>query len=60
MTRKDFELIAMALLRVRARPNLDNLNGLDAVDDVIDGLARVLATTNPRFDRAKFLQACGR
>jgi len=49
MTRKDYQLIA----QVFARANFNS----------IDLLARDLATEleaeNPRFDRARFLSACG-
>jgi hypothetical protein len=58
MTRKDFELIAMTLK--------DTTEGFDADGDCRFGvevaalnLADALATTNPRFDRERFLAACG-
>ena len=51
MTRKDFKLIAESLfLSVCAE---------DDVQTVCRRMADALAITNPRFDRARFLQACG-
>lgn len=63
MTKKDFELIARALRAARATEALTNVqlynegwtNGVDAA---ASELADALATTNPRFDRARFLEAC--
>ena len=53
MTKKDFELIA----RILASPYCaeDQI----AVRAVAYRFADALATTNPRFDRARFLAACG-
>jgi len=53
MTKKDFELIAAAL--ARCKPSALNT----AWYNVVYALADALATTNPRFDRARFLAACG-
>jgi hypothetical protein len=59
MSRKDFELIARVFNREM---------GLSGGDErgrkyLVGGLARLLATelegTNPRFDRERFLKACG-
>lgn len=54
MTRKDYELIAKAVVKLREA-------GLYSGDCkmVAEQLADSLITTNPRFDRDKFLQACG-
>ena len=53
MTRKDFELIANIIY---------SLN-VDSSDDRIDRIALVFAdrlkTANDRFDRSRFLEACG-
>ena len=57
MTRKDFELIANAL-RIARQANQQPAHGL-GIDDAAFILARDLATTNPNFDRARFLKACG-
>lgn len=57
MTRKDFELIAGALL---AAKNLgDDNEGAVPFGEICQILADSLATTNPRFDRVRFLRACG-
>lgn len=58
MTRKDFELIA----KVFHELNADfNNGGEDTISLalVAEELTRALATTNPNFDRARFLKACG-
>ena len=58
MTRRDFQLISATLRRVR-----DNLPGPPLFQDAADrhayALADVLAGTNPKFDRARFLSASG-
>lgn len=71
MTRKDFELIAWALLDARAAALLDaqaavtssdaemTRERLSAIDTVAELIASELAKTNPRFDRERFLAACG-
>lgn len=61
MTKKDFELIARAMREGRTYVGTDF--AADRESDLHTlccyRLADALATTNPRFDRAKFLQACG-
>jgi hypothetical protein len=66
MTKKDFELIAAALLAEKMRVidsrTYDEGERADRemqCDASANALADALATTNPRFDRAKFLTACG-
>lgn len=49
MTRKDFELIAAAILTL---PHVQNRR------QVAEALAEALAAANPRFDRERFLKAC--
>jgi len=49
MTRKDYELIA----RVIDRAKFNN------IDQLARDLATELEKENPRFDRARFLSACG-
>ena len=56
MTRKDFELIAETIrnLSVTTDPLL-----ADAIrSTVADQFADALASTNPRFDRGRFIRAC--
>jgi hypothetical protein len=52
MSRKDFELIARTIRESATRANVSN--GVIARE-----FADALATTNPNFDRARFLKACG-
>ena len=58
MTRKDYELIAETINRLR----VDFDNGGDdtiSLSLVADELADALEGTNPRFNREMFLTACG-
>lgn len=57
MTRRDFELIADGIKRSRGRRDTSDQAGI--IDTVAYELAASLAGTNPRFDRARFLAACG-
>ncbi|RPH75957.1 hypothetical protein EHM76_00315 [bacterium] len=64
MTRKDYILIANAL--ADARRDIIAKEGPAAQSTLLDGtgyaadwLADSLARDNPRFDRARFLKACG-
>lgn len=63
MTRKDFELIAAALKEARDQvPQTDTLHHtceLLGHSTAARVLAYALAKTNPRFDRERFLKACG-
>jgi hypothetical protein len=58
VTKKDYELIAGVMERLSAD---FNNGGEDTVSLslVAEELATALADTNPRFDRARFLTACG-
>ena len=53
MSRKDFQLIAEAIKQITA-----NDYPQDKADKA-ELVARVLANTNPLFDRTRFLTACG-
>lgn len=65
MTRKDFELIAAALKA--AAPTVHSTGAFGIALDIAiaqhqrtcEEFARRLALVNPRFDRARFLAACG-
>ncbi len=60
MTKQDFELIARTVRDEReAAMRGVVLSAKDACDQMADAFARRLASTNPRFDRARFLRACG-
>lgn len=63
MTRKDFVLIAAVLKDERSRiaakdasPERDAQ--LRAIDNVAIDMSAALKTTNPNFDRGRFLLAC--
>ena len=51
MTRKDYRLIAQAIADVWC--------DAEAQKDIAESIASALATDNDRFDRNKFLKACG-
>lgn len=55
MTKRDFDLIA----RVVRACYVDKRFGAYEVLTVAERFADELAQVNPRFDRARFLQACG-
>ena len=56
MTRKDFELIAKAL-----RGSVSEADKSTYVyDQVVMALAAAMATTNPRYDQERFVEACYR
>ena len=56
MTRKDYELIARS---IRVDRELLDINGKGTADYIAAGLAEQFAAMNPRFDRGRFLDACG-
>lgn len=56
MTRKDFEAIAH-ILKVKA--SLPEHYDHGTVQVIAMGMADYLSTTNPRFDRGRFMRACG-
>lgn len=71
MTRKDYEKIAKVIVYNRNQMGLPDRNesATDsairtgytvALNDVTYMLCDMLAQDNPRFDRARFLKACGR
>jgi hypothetical protein len=58
MTRKDYQLIAAALKDAR-EANVVYTNGEHVTDLCAVRVANALESDNPRFDRARFLAACG-
>jgi hypothetical protein len=60
MTRKDFQLIADVMAQfTTALPNGEKGKVMVSPALIAGELASALATTNPNFDRARFLTACG-
>ncbi len=58
MTKKDYVVIAAVLDRIRLDFDMDGEDTV-SLSLVAEELATALADTNPRFDRARFLTACG-
>ena len=59
MTRKDYVAIAAGIAAAKAKYAKDCVPEHAALYVAAQMLAATLAADNPRFDRAKFLQACG-
>jgi hypothetical protein len=59
MTRQDFEFIAEIVRETIADPDLDSCVKEPLTFHMSRKFADALAQTNPRFDRARFLRACG-
>jgi len=63
MSQKHFELIQDAIKEARNHWLIGNAIDADSfrfgLKAAAEEIARALATTNPRFDRARFLAACG-
>jgi len=55
MSRKHF----VAVARVLASQLATDASRYPAVKSIAEGLAEVFAAENPRFDRTRFLRACG-
>ena len=55
MTRKDYQAIAEAIKSTLH----DNVPAVDIAYTIAANLADVFAADNPRFDRSRFLAACG-
>jgi hypothetical protein len=58
VTKKDYVVIAAVLDRIRLDFDMDGEDTV-SLSLVAEELATALADTNPRFDRARFLTACG-
>ena len=56
MTKKDFQLIAAALLA--AKPSAANIDKWTTWCNVVSEFSLRLAQTNPRFDASRFSNAC--
>lgn len=58
MTKKDYEAIARVIAR-NTRIADGDASRLSAVALIADGIADAMAADNPRFDRRRFVAACG-
>jgi hypothetical protein len=60
MTKKDYTAIAKTIMASRERyANSDNTSYNYILTEVAINLANTLQQDNPRFDRLRFLTACG-
>jgi len=60
MKKKDFELIASVVKSFNDKMNNYTFSSkLFTIKDFTKQLCETLASKNPRFDKQKFLQACG-
>lgn len=58
MSRKDYQLIAAAILRAHERANRKGMD-TGTIFTVADEIAKSLKTDNTRFNDVRFLDACG-
>ena len=58
MSRKDYELIARAIA-VQMKLFAAEPDSQEAIRSTAERIATALGMDNPRFDRARFLSACG-
>lgn len=58
MTRKDYVMLARVIASHRAAYD-EGETQLIGADSLVERIADALAADNPRFDRARFLKACG-
>jgi hypothetical protein len=65
MSKKDYQAIAAALWRVQPEPAGGNDPDRRAIEAVrrtwysaVEAVAGVMAASNPRFDRGRFIEAC--
>lgn len=59
MTKKDYELIANGFYRARIINEKRNAKLFDGINIAMMFVVDQLEANNPRFDRNKFLTACG-
>lgn len=61
MTRKDYVAIAAAITHAQAVMEASRCTetAASALGTIAGTIADVMANDNPRFDRARFLKACG-
>jgi diketogulonate reductase-like aldo/keto reductase len=58
MTKKDFKEIAECIRKVKERADLDYIDTTLLHTFMLE-LCDILRTKNPRFDRDRFINACG-
>lgn len=58
MTRKDYVLIA-DILKNNREDFIKGEDGFTVIEIIANQMANALEEDNPRFDRARFLEACG-
>ena len=59
MTKKDYVLIAANIADVMDWAHDADTDAITAIEAVAERVATALKADNPRFDRARFLAACG-
>jgi hypothetical protein len=59
MTKTDYELIARTIKTTNIWQAKAGKHGLDPLEEFTNRLANELARENPKFNRARFLAACG-
>ena len=59
MTKKDYELIARVIKQYLDNGDNDQLDGIGGADKLVRMLTEALQKENTRFDKQKFLKACG-
>jgi hypothetical protein len=60
MTRKDYELLAEAIRLTRNKADFQGFTVEEStLSAVANSMAQLLEYENPRFDRKRFLEACG-
>ena len=59
MTKKDYEAIAAAIAHTKMLADSNGYGAYSTLEEVAEQLAAVMAADNERFDRARFLKACG-
>lgn len=58
MTKKHFEAIARIIREVKQ--GVETQGGVDAVNDITEKLSTFFKQDNPRFDKNRFEEACGK
>lgn len=59
MNKKDFELIAGTIMATRCKVKYYGVCEEEALNILAENFSEVLSFLNPRFNKEKFLKACG-